>query len=114
MVNRNVGSGTRILIDRLLGDCRPAGYAVQSRSHNAVAAAVVQGRADWGVAIESVAARHGLAFLPLQDEQFDFVVLGSRWQRPAVQAFRNLLADPQVRCQLREFGFHVPESAKGT
>ena len=51
MVNRNPGSGTRILIDRLLGGARPAGYAVQPKSHNAVAAAVAQGRADWGVAI---------------------------------------------------------------
>ena len=41
MVNRNQGSGTRALIDRLLGGVKPAGYAVQPRNHNAVAAAVV-------------------------------------------------------------------------
>ena len=52
MVNRNAGAGTRILIDQLLGAARPAGYGNQPRSHNAVAAAVAQGRADWGVAIE--------------------------------------------------------------
>ena len=40
MVNRNQGSGTRALIDRLLGGARPPGYAVQPRNHNAVAAAV--------------------------------------------------------------------------
>ena len=55
MVNRNQGSGTRILIDRLLAGARPRGYAVQASNHNAVAAAVAQGRADWGLAIESVA-----------------------------------------------------------
>src|SRR5262249_17768447 len=55
MVNRNAGAGTRILIDRLLSGARPPGYANQPRSHNAVAAAVAQGRADWGVAIETVA-----------------------------------------------------------
>ena len=49
MVNRNQGSGTRALIDRLLAGTRPAGYAVQPRNHNAVAAAVLQERADWGV-----------------------------------------------------------------
>jgi molybdate-binding protein len=48
MVNRNQGAGTRILIDRLLGDSRPDGYWNQPRSHNAVAAAVAQHRADWG------------------------------------------------------------------
>ena len=45
MVNRNRGSGTRLLIDRLVGEARPAGYPVEPRSHNAVAAAVQQGRA---------------------------------------------------------------------
>ena len=57
MVNRNRGSGTRVLIDGLLGGGRPPGYAVEPRSHNAVAAAVAQGRADWGLAIEPVAGR---------------------------------------------------------
>ena len=47
MVNRNQGAGTRILIDRLLGQARPDGYWNQPRSHNAVAAAVAQERADW-------------------------------------------------------------------
>ena len=56
LVNRNRGSGTRILIDRLLGGARPPGYPTEARSHNAVVAAVAQGRADWGVAIETVAA----------------------------------------------------------
>ena len=47
MVNRNQGAGTRILIDRMLGQARPDGYWNQPRSHNAVAAAVAQERADW-------------------------------------------------------------------
>ena len=65
MVNRNAGAGTRVLIDKLLGGARPPGYANQPRSHNAVAAAVAQARADWGVAIEPVARLYGLGFLPL-------------------------------------------------
>ena len=60
MVNRNAGSGTRVLIDSLLVGARPPGYANQPRSHNAVAAAVAQSRADWGVAIEPVARMYGL------------------------------------------------------
>jgi putative molybdopterin biosynthesis protein len=62
MVNRNAGSGTRILIDRLLEGAQPRGYAVQPRSHNAVVAAVAQGRADWGVAIRSAAERPASVF----------------------------------------------------
>ena len=59
MVNRNAGSGTRIIIDKLLGEHRPSGYGTQTKSHNAVAVAVSQGRADWGVAIDTVARQYG-------------------------------------------------------
>jgi putative molybdopterin biosynthesis protein len=113
MVNRNQGSGTRILIDRLLDGTQPSGYAVQTRSHNAVAAAVSQGRADWGVAIEWVARqRHrqqgaGLGFLPLEDERYDFLVPKTHSDRPAVVAFRALLAEPAVREELRRMGFNT-------
>ena len=74
MVNRNAGSGTRVLVDRLLAGARPPGYANQPRSHNAVAAAVAQNRADWGVAIEPVARMYGLSFLPIAPEQYDFLL----------------------------------------
>ena len=58
---------------------------------------MAQGRADWGVAIESVALAGGLVFLPLREEHFDFVVHRSRASRPGVQAFRQLLQDAQVQ-----------------
>ena len=105
LVNRNAGSGTRILIDRLLGGARPAGYAHQAKSHNAVAVAVAQGRADWGVAIETVARQYGLGFLALQPERYDFVVPAARADRPAVQRFAALLRSEVGRSALRELGF---------
>jgi len=105
MVNRNAGSGTRILIDRLLGGTKPAGYAVQAKSHNAVAAAIAQNRADWGVAIDSVADKYGLACLPIQEEHYDFAVPKSRANRPAVAAFRELLNEPGIQKRLSELGF---------
>jgi len=83
MVNRNAGAGTRILIDQLLQGARPPGYSNQPRSHNAVAAAVAQGRADWGVAIETVAELYGLDFLPLMPEDYDFLLVEQRADRPA-------------------------------
>ncbi len=109
MVNRNQGSGTRILIDRLLDGARPSGYAVQAKSHNAIAAAVSQGRADWGVAIETVARRAGLGFLPLEEEHYDFVVPKSRLNRPAVMALKELLADPSARRELQGMGFRIDD-----
>lgn len=105
MVNRNGGSGTRVLIDRLLQGAVPSGFLTEARSHSAVVAAVVQGRADWGVAIEPVIRGLNLGFIPLRDEQFDFVVPRSRLNRPAVVAFRELLTDEAVRDELRRLGF---------
>jgi putative molybdopterin biosynthesis protein len=104
MVNRNAGAGTRVLIDRLLAGARPPGYGNQPRSHNAVAAAVAQNRADWGIAIEPVARLYGLGFLALSPEHYDFLLADSRRPRPAVQAFLAALADPGVRERIRATG----------
>ena len=111
MVNRNRGSGTRILIDQLLGERRPPGYPYEPRSHFAVAAAVSQGRADWGVTIETVARQAGLRFQSLQAEYYDFVIPADRWDRPAIRALRELLADgTSVRAELAELGFGSREN----
>ncbi len=112
MVNRNPGSGTRILTDRLLEGKEPAGYGVQTKSHNAVAAAVSQGRADWGVAIDTVARAYGLGFLPLQEEDYDFVVPESRWDREPLQRFRALLGEEAIRKHLRGLGFRPKEAGE--
>jgi putative molybdopterin biosynthesis protein len=107
MVNRNRGSGTRALIDRLLDGARPAGYAVQPRNHHAVAAAVAQGRADWGMTLDIVARRAALGFLPVQEEHFDFAVPKSRAHRPGVAAFKALLQEPRVREARARLGMTV-------
>jgi putative molybdopterin biosynthesis protein len=107
MVNRNAGSGTRVLIDKLLGSARPPGYGLQTKSHNAVAAAVQQRRADWGVAIDTVARQYGLGFIALQEEHYDFIVPKTRLARPAVEMFRALLAEPAMQEQLRALGFRL-------
>jgi len=117
MINRNAGSGTRILIDRLLAGTtppgyavQPRGYAVQPRNHSAVAAAVAQQRADWGVCIESVASQAGLGFLPLAEEHYDFVSPKSRLNRRAVQDFIGLLQDATIRGRLAAIGLLTPDS----
>jgi len=107
MVNRNQGSGTRVLIDRLLGGVKPHGYAVQPRNHNAVAAAVVQGRADWGMTLDTIARKAGLGFLPVQEEQYDFIVPRSRVDRPSVVAFTKLLQQPATREALARLGMRT-------
>ena len=110
MVNRNAGSGTRILIDRLLAGTRPAGYFAQPKSHNAIAAAVAQGRADWGVAIATVADLYDLGFLPLVMEHYDLVVPRARHRRPPVERLLALLTSEAGQDALRRLGFE-PASA---
>jgi putative molybdopterin biosynthesis protein len=109
MVNRNGGSGTRVLIDRMLAGERPPGYANQPKSHNAVAAAIAQGRADWGVAIEPVAKIYGLGFIPVAPEHYDFLLVEARRERPAVQAFLAALREEATRARIRELGMEPAE-----
>ena len=122
MINRNAGSGTRILLDELLGklsveqsapgdeagrirsDAIP-GYGVQAKSHTSVAAAISQGRADWGLCIDTVSAMYGLDVIPVRDEHYDFVIPRDRSERTAVVQFRELLNRPEMAERLRAMGF---------
>lgn len=105
MINRNAGSGTRILIDQLLNGATPPGYFMQPKSHNAVAVAVAQRRADWGVAIENVARQYGLGFLPVREEHYDFILPRARTKQIAVRRFIELLEDENMRLDLSKLGF---------
>jgi putative molybdopterin biosynthesis protein len=105
MVNRNQGAGTRILIDRLLAGARPDGYWNQPKSHNAVAAAVAQRRADWGMTIAPAAYAAGLGFIPFAEEHYDFALVMARKHRAAVQAFLRALASEPSRTALELAGF---------
>jgi putative molybdopterin biosynthesis protein len=110
MVNRNAGAGTRVLIDRLLAGARPDGYSNQPRTHNAVAAALAQSRADWGVAIAPVAELYGLGFLPLAPEDYDFLLVESRRERPAVQMFLAALREDATRERIRALGMRPADA----
>ena len=70
-----------------------------------MAAAVAQSRADWGIGIETVARDAGLGFIPLREEEFDFVVPTARQDRPAIRAFRALLEESATRDLLARHGF---------
>lgn len=79
-VNRNPGSGTRILIDSMLASSGISGkdirgFTYEVKTHYAVANAVWSGRADAGVAIRQAAVMYGLDFIPLGKEEYDFLIL---------------------------------------
>jgi len=104
MVNRNAGSGTRVLMDTLLDGRKPPGYANQPKSHNAVAAAIAQRRADWGLAIEPVAKMYGLGFLTVAPEHYDFLVAERPRAHAAIAAFLAALKDEPTRARIRALG----------
>ena len=98
-VNRAEGTGTRVLLDELLGKAGVAasgiqGYERQEPSHTAVAQAIAGGAADVGLGIESAAREKGLGFLPLMQERYHLVCLKSELPTPQVQA---LLKELQSR-----------------
>ena len=62
-------------------------------------------RDDWGLAIDTVAREYGLGFLPLQAEQYDFVIPAARREQRAVQSFVALLQSDRGQQLLRGLGF---------
>ncbi len=107
MVNRNQGSGTRVLLDRLLKGAQPEGFHAEAGSHHAVAAAVSQGRADWGMTLDILAKNHDLEFVFVQTETYELIVDKDHQDRPAVRALAALFANKETQDELRALGLLV-------
>jgi putative molybdopterin biosynthesis protein len=95
-VNRELGTGTRLLLDDLMqeqhiGPELLQGYQTLEPSHAAVATAIASGRADVGLAIESAALAAGLDFVPLVTEKYWLACLKTALDTAAVLALRKLL-----------------------
>ena len=74
-INRQIGSGTRLLLDTLLIEegIDPSeinGYVAEEFTHSAVANAILAGKADVGLGVKNIALENGLGFVPLKDEIF--------------------------------------------
>lgn len=99
-VNRQSGSGTRLLMDHLLHEqgmdpSRVRGWDQPPEdSHVAVAAAIASGVADVGPGIEAAAQQFGLDFIPLVAEDYFLVCLKDTLEHPAVRRLRETLASP--------------------
>lgn len=94
--NRQKGSGTRVLLDYLLdqqGVKADAikGYEQELMTHTSVALAVLSGNAQVGMGIESVARLMGLDFIPVGEEDYDFIVPQAYFQEGKVQTFIRYL-----------------------
>ncbi|AJG18183.1 substrate-binding domain-containing protein [Cupriavidus basilensis] len=88
-VNRQTGSGTRLLLDLMLkargiDSGRIEGYSNGEFTHAAVAAYIGSGMADAGFGVETAARRFGLDFVPVLKERYFFVIERERLQSPAL------------------------------
>ncbi len=102
IVNRQPGSGTRYLFDRLLARAgieggSIAGHRNEEFTHAAVAATVAAGRADAGFGIRAAAAQFGLGFLPIATEHYLFACARRSLDTSGIVAFRELLASRATR-----------------
>ena len=109
LVNREPGAGSRELLDQALAEAKVAPQTVQGfdqivRSHQAVAQAITQGKADVGVSAAAMATTYNLEFLPLRQSRYDLVTLKTYLDEPAVQQLLGTLSHRRVLSQLERLG----------
>ena len=108
-VNRQKGSGTRVLLDYL---CRTKGletdklygYEREELTHTAVAAQIAAGSADAGLGIYSAARMYDLDFIPVCVEQYDLLIPDHAWDTPMVQKLIGIMKSDGFRQRLTDMG----------
>ncbi|HWR98662.1 MAG TPA: substrate-binding domain-containing protein, partial [Candidatus Methanoperedens sp.] len=108
-VNRQRGSGSRVLLDYRLAQAGVApeqvrGYRREEYTHWAVAMAVQSGLADCGLGIGSAAVALGLDFVPLEEEEFDLLIPEEYLEVPAVRALLETTASTRFRERVLALG----------
>jgi len=109
-VNRQAGAGTRLLTDLSLKRLRidpnrVKGYHHEEFTHMAVAAAVVSGAADTGLAVLSAAQALGLDFVPVAQERYDLAIPEEHYATPMLQALLQIVReDREFRKQIESMG----------
>ncbi len=118
-VNRQAGAGTRLLTDLHLKKLKidPSqvkGYDHEEFTHMAVAAAVLSGAADTGLAVLSAAQALELDFIPVAQERYDLAVLREFYDTPMLQAMLGIIReDAGFREQIVAMGgYDVSEMGK--
>lgn len=108
-VNRQAGSGTRVLFDYELSrhDLDPddiSGYTYDEYTHMAVAAAVLSGKADTGLGVRSAARALGLDFVPLAEERYDLLIPGELFDTPMIQRVLDVITSTRLMRAVEERG----------
>jgi molybdate transport repressor ModE-like protein len=119
-VNRQRGSGTRLLVDAMIADetlesSAIQGYGNEEFTHAAVAATVASGGADAGFGLRAAAAEYGLAFVPLVRERYFLAVRARDVDKAPVTRLLHALASPAfVRRARRLPGYQLPATVSIT
>ncbi len=108
-INRQAGSGTRILLDYNLDKFAIdpddiEGYETDEYTHMAVGVAVLSGKADTGLGILSAAKALKLDFIPVTEERYDLILPTGMLDQPAVQAVLEILNSDSFKQSLEELG----------
>ena len=108
-INRQRGSGTRVLLDyelkkRGLSPARIQGYRDEEYTHMNVAAAVLSGRADAGLGVRSAAAALGLEFISVGVEEYDLVIPSRYAQDPRILALFDVIRSDEFKESVRNMG----------
>lgn len=114
-VNRQKGAGTRILLDYMLkkDNINPTdiyGYEREEFTHNAVGTLIASGSADTGLGIYTVAKIYGLDFIPVCEEQYDFVIPERFLNLNSVKSFIEILKSVEFKTVLEEMGGYTLEN----
>ncbi|MDZ7964472.1 MAG: substrate-binding domain-containing protein [Nostoc sp. DedSLP03] len=109
IVNREIGSGSRMLLEQTLQKEQIPFDAVQGfdnvlKTHQDVAQAVVRGVADAGMSTASVATAFGLGFIPLHRSRYDLVILKEYLEEAPVQQLLSTLGHRMVHSQFEILG----------
>ncbi|MDF5721962.1 MAG: substrate-binding domain-containing protein [Rhizonema sp. PD37] len=109
IVNRELGAGTRMLLERKLQEEELPSHAVRGfehivRSHQEVAEAVFTGIANAGISTASIAASFGLGFIPLHSSRYDLVILKEYLEEAPVKQFLSTLEHRLIHSQLKALG----------
>lgn len=108
-INRQAGSGTRVLLDyeltrNGLDADGISGYNQDEYTHMAVAVAVLSGKADTGLGIKSAANALGLDFVPLVEERYDLLIPGVLFETPMIQAIVQIIKTPSFQQTVEQMG----------
>jgi putative molybdopterin biosynthesis protein len=115
-VNRQTGSGTRILLDYLLDRSKInpdsiTGYHYEEYTHMAVAVDILSGAADCGMGIYAAAKALDLGFIPIDREQYDLIIPSSILETPNIQAILDTVSSGIFRERVKALGGYDPSKS---